>query len=188
MKIFVEVMDKRHWRFYTEPQPVDQPQAPGTEFKRGLFRRLELAYETTRRAIDQTDRGLLLKLGQVVRYLESKIDPEESLMKRLRKAESLEVVYPARFKESLVRRRFAKFIRRRGRHHWRGFIMNFFLLPVTGAMMLLPGPNVFFGWNAFRLISHYLAREGVRRVQSGQCQLRFVSNHQTSDIREQISV
>jgi hypothetical protein len=181
MKIFVEVKDKRHWRFYMELDPADQALTPNIEPKHWFLRKLEEVYETTRRAIEHADNRIVLRLRQVIRYLESRIDPNESLMKRLRKAEVVEIIYPAPFKESLVRRRFLRFIRRQSRHHQRWMIINFLLLPVTGAMMLLPGPNVFFGWNAFRLISHYLAREGGQRVKAERCQLRFVPKSAVGD-------
>jgi hypothetical protein len=182
MRILVEVRDKRHWRFYEESRVVDQPEAPGIEPRHWFLIKLEVAYENTKRASDQADSGFLFRLRQVIRYLESHISPNESLMKRLRKADVVEVVYPAKFKESLVRRRFLKFIRRQGRHHLRWLILNALLLPITGAMMFLPGPNVFFGWNAFRLISHYLAREGGRRVHTERCQLRFIPDEQLAEV------
>jgi hypothetical protein len=60
-------------------------------------------------------------------------------------------------------------------HHLRWLLVNIMLLPVSSIMMLLPGPNVFFGWNAFRLISHHLAREGGKRVLNGQCNLELIA-------------
>jgi hypothetical protein len=174
LRVFVEVEDRRRLHFYLPTRLVDQSQAPDVEPKHWFLKKLEAAYAAARSAVQNADRGLLRLLGRLIQYLESNIGPEEAVMKQLRKADIVEVVYPPRLQEKWVRRHFRRFIRRRLHYHGRWLAITFLLLPVTGAMMVLPGPNVFFGWNAFRLVSHYLAREGGQRVQRGLCDVRFV--------------
>jgi len=170
----MELEDQRRCWFRLAAHPLDQPPDPNIESKHWFLRKLEGAYQTTLRAIESAESGLMLWLKKLIQYLESKIGLEEAVMKQLRKADVVEVVHPPQYQEKWVRRHFRRFTRRQLHYHQRWLVINFLLLPLTGAMMVLPGPNVFFGWNAFRLISHYLAREGGKRVQRGLCQIRFV--------------
>lgn len=52
----------------------------------------------------------------------------------------------------------------RSSYHTRWLYINTALLPVTAAAAVLPGPNVFFAWNAFRLFGHYQARRGAEEM------------------------
>jgi hypothetical protein len=172
IRIRVEV-DGRHCRFRLPSRPPDKLQAPDIEPKHRFLRKLESIYESSMQALDNADRGVLLHIKKLIRYLESHIGAEEPLMKQLRKADVVEIVYPPQSQEKWIRRMFRRFIRKQLRYHERWLVINFLVLPLTGVMMVIPGPNVFFGWNAFRLISHYLAREGGKRVQSGQCEIQL---------------
>jgi hypothetical protein len=173
LRIVVEVKDERECLFRLSSPLLEPLQDPEIEPKHWFLKRLEVAYESAMRTIERAESGLLLWLKKLIHYLESKIGPEEALMRQLRTADLVEIVYPSGYQEKWVRRHFRRFIRRQVHHHQRWLVINFLLLPLTGAMMLLPGPNVFFGWNAFRLISHYLAREGGQRVRRGRCEIRF---------------
>ncbi len=171
----VEVEGNRRCHFRLPPSSPDRSlDETEIEPKPRLLRKLESAYESAQQAIEAADHGILLLIKKIIRYLESKIDPGESVMKELRKADFVEVIYPPTLQEKWVRRMFRRFVRKQLHYHRRWLVFNSFLLPLTGAMMVIPGPNVFFGWNAFRLVSHYLAQDGGRRVQQGLCQARFV--------------
>lgn len=174
LRIVVEVKGNRECLFHLRSPSPERFSEPEIEPNHRFLKKLEVAYERARRAIDQAEGGLWLWLKALIHYLESRIDPAETLMKQLRHADVVEVVYPAAHPEKWVRRHFRRFIRQRVHHHRRWLVINFLLLPLTGVMMVLPGPNVFFGWNAFRLISHYLAWEGGQRVRRGLCEIRFL--------------
>jgi len=45
--------------------------------------------------------------------------------------------------------------------HVRSLRFNVLLLPLTALAFILPGPNVFLAWNAYRCWAHYQAREGA---------------------------
>lgn len=49
-------------------------------------------------------------------------------------------------------------------HHKRWFAINLVLLPVTSLAGILPGPNVFFYWNAFRTLAHYQSWRGAEHL------------------------
>lgn len=181
IRIRVDVRDRRPFFSLFSPEPAEFS-VPDLEPQRWFLRKLKSAYETTRRAIDRADGGLVLPVQRLIRYLESKIDPHESLLIQLRKAQRVVIIYPPSLGEKRVRRFFRRFISCQVRYHGRWMIIDFFLLPLTGAMAILPGPNVFFGWNAFRLIRHYLAYHGGRRVQRGLCQIQFVPDQTLLDV------
>ncbi|RMG53285.1 MAG: hypothetical protein D6723_07360 [Acidobacteria bacterium] len=180
IRIRVDVRGRRPFFSLSPPEPAELS-VPDLEPQRWFLRKLKSTYEATRRAIDRADGGLLLPVQHLIRYLESKIDPHESLLIQLRKAQVVEIIYPPSLGEKRVRRFFRRFINCQVRYHGRWMIVDFFLLPLTGAMAILPGPNVFFGWNAFRLICHYLAYDGGRRVQRGLCRIRFVPDQTLLD-------
>jgi hypothetical protein len=173
IRILVEIETERRCRFRLPTPSFDQSPSPDIEPRHWFLKKLDRAYETAMRAIETADHGLLLQLKRLIHYLQSKISPDEAVMKHLRKADIVEIVYPPQYQEKWVRRHFRRFVRRQFHHHQRWLVINFLLLPITGLMTLVPGPNVFFGWNAFRLISHYLAREGGKRVRSGLCEIQF---------------
>jgi hypothetical protein len=53
------------------------------------------------------------------------------------------------------------FLSSRRAFHTRWTYINLALLPLTACAFILPGPNVFFAWNAFRLYGHDQARRGA---------------------------
>src|SRR3954467_8174562 len=55
-------------------------------------------------------------------------------------------------------------IRKGGSQHQKMMYVWGAAVPLTSMMTVLPGPNVFLAWNAFRLYSHYRALQGVRHL------------------------
>jgi hypothetical protein len=174
MKIYLVVSEKNRWVFLSPTAEASRTDTGANERRPWYWRKLEAFYQNVRRALENAQSGLLLKMQLAIKRLESEIDPSEGMMKRMRQTKKIELVHPARFREHLVKRRFFRFLRRRTMYHTRWLLINLMLLPVSSLMMILPGPNVFFGWNAFRLISHHLAREGGKRVLSERCRLDLV--------------
>lgn len=174
IQVLVEIQNNRPCRFYLPPVAQDQVRASDIESRHWFLRKLEAAYESTRRAIDSAENGLLRWLRKHIEYLESQVDPAESLMRQLRGADIVELVHPSQFEHKKVRRFFRQFVRRRLLYHRQWLLINILALPLTGLMMFIPGPNIFFGWNAFRLVCHYLARDGGKRFVRGHCEIQFV--------------
>lgn len=174
MKIYLVVTEKNRWVFLSPAAEASQLETGSNERRPWYWRRLEAFSQNVRRALENAQSGVLLKMKLAIKRLESGIDPSEGMLKRMRRTKKVELVHPARFREQLVKRRFFRFLRRRTMYHTRWLLINLLLLPVSSLMMILPGPNVFFGWNAFRLISHHLAREGGKRVLSERCPLDLV--------------
>ncbi len=167
LSIRLEVGPDRQWRFVVREEALTPQEEEGARSR--FLRWLAHRYRSIRRDMSSTNRGWLKALDATLGRLESRIDPIETLLMQSRKAGSIFLSHPQGIRSPLVERRFRRAVRRGLRRSSRGILLNLLLLPFTAAMTLLPGPNVFFGWNAYRLISHYLAREGGRRIVGGDC-------------------
>ena len=66
--------------------------------------------------------------------------------------------------ERKIRRRFFFFLQKQRSKHIVLLILETLLLPVSGLMALLPGPNVFFGILALLLLTHWQALRGINRL------------------------
>ncbi len=186
MRVRLVIGPRNRWNFQAEPEGeveahLESPFSSGRVLAR-LWRRLLAEYHHARRAIETTERMRWIREG--FRRLETRIDPSESLLRQMRRATEVVLLYPEPLSAALVRRRFLRFLRRRSRAHARGIALNALLLPVTAAMAILPGPNVFFAWNAYRLIAHALARQGARRVLRGECALHVCAVAEAGVVRD----
>ena len=166
MRIWLRLDSRQRWSFQAEPEGEEQMRPPTSALAR-LWQRLLAEYHHARGAIETTERMAWIRA--LLRKLEARVDPSESLLRRMRTAAEIVLLHPDSLSAPLVRRRFFRFLRRRARAHARGVVLNALLLPVTAAMAILPGPNVFFAWNAYRLIAHLLAWRGARRVLRQEC-------------------
>jgi hypothetical protein len=175
MKIRLVIEGGARWAFRAEPEEEAEARAESRAGAQGvllrLWQRLLARYHAARQRIEAAERMRWIREG--LRRLEARSDPSESFMRRMRTASEVVLLYPESLSAALVRRRFLRFLRRRSRAHARGMVLTALLLPVTAAMAILPGPNIFFAWNAYRLIAHALARQGARRVLRGECALRL---------------
>ncbi len=189
MNIRLCIDPQNQWNFQAEPEggaegylthPEDRGRPPDSDafaipgiLLGRLWRWISTEYQRVRRVIETSDRMAWAR--HLLERLEARRDPSELLLRQMRTAPEIVLLHPGSLSASLVRRRFLRFLRRRARAHARGIVLNAVLLPVTAAMAILPGPNVFFAWNAYRLIAHVLARQGARRVLRGECPLRMRS-------------
>jgi hypothetical protein len=195
MNIRLSIDSRNRWSFHAEPEedrgglsedregiPIGDAPLISRSVLGRLWRWLSAEYQRVRRVIETSER---LAWGRrLLERLEARRDPSEPLLRQMRTAPEIVLLHPEGLSASLVRRRFLRFLRRRARAHTRGIALNVVLLPVTAAMAILPGPNVFFAWNAYRLITHILARQGARRVLRGECPLRMRSlTHASAPIR-----
>jgi len=178
LKIYLIQIQKHQWEFYWEDSRTElqQPEAQGPSLRSRFMQRLEAFYERTQRAINEAQSGILYLINRILNYLRYHIDPAEPLMKRLRTAEQIQMIYPSDVGEETTEREFSKFLHRKIRQHRRGIILNALLLPLTWILSLIPGPNVFLAWNAYRLISHILAYRGGKRAAAQQLSIEFIPN------------
>jgi hypothetical protein len=79
-------------------------------------------------------------------------------------ASELEIFHSGLRSERRIRTTFFFFIQRQRSKHLFLLIGETLLLPISGLMALLPGPNVFFGFLALIMYTHWMGMKGVNRL------------------------
>ncbi|MEW6367009.1 MAG: hypothetical protein AB1714_20460 [Acidobacteriota bacterium] len=97
------------------------------------------------------------------RWTESALAQERAL-KKARKASSIEVCYPSQLSPEDAAQLFARRVREEMKHHIIWLLIDFPLLIPASLAMFIPGPNVFFLFWAIRILGHYHAYEGGKRL------------------------
>lgn len=107
----------------------------------------------------------------VLRRLLSSITFEEKMLRKMPPAsvmDSVEVLFPDSTMEEIVEQDFKHLVDSKLDYHRRWMGMNALILPITLAAGVLPGPNIFFFWNVFRLYSHYQAFNSAKILTTKQ--------------------
>jgi hypothetical protein len=76
--------------------------------------------------------------------------------------ETVFIQYPENLSDKKVRRRFFFYLQKQKSKHVLLLIAETILLPISGLMALLPGPNVFFGVLALLMYTHWQALRGIQ--------------------------
>jgi len=109
---------------------------------------------------------LWIKAKKKLMLLPKRIMAQEQAFSRVRKLEEETILihHSGRLTEKKIKRRFFLFIQKQRTKHTILLIGESILLPVTGLMALLPGPNIFFGVLALVMITHWQALKGINRL------------------------
>lgn len=97
-------------------------------------------------------------------WLNRRPPPDEPLLRVLRRASALEVVYPSSMTESHARHEWHRYLGKRLREHLITLGWDLALAPFIALLMFVPGPNVIGYWFLYRILMHVLAMRGVWRV------------------------
>lgn len=73
--------------------------------------------------------------------------------------------HPSDLSSADARSSVLSFLAARSAYHARWQTINLVLLPLTSAAFIVPGPNVFLAWNAFRLYGHWTAGKAARQME-----------------------
>lgn len=101
-------------------------------------------------------------------------DPEESLLRRLRHADALQIHYPASSSDESARETWLAFVAKRRSRHLVGLLTNLIIVPFTLLLVPLPGPNVVGYWFAYRVLAHFWALLGLRRAHALHATIEFI--------------
>lgn len=105
------------------------------------------------------------------------LSQEQAFEKALKiEAEELEIFHSGLKSEKKIRTKFFFFIQRQRTKHVFLLIAETILLPISGLMAMLPGPNVFFGFLALIMYTHWLGIKGINKL--ARMEYRF-SSHET---------
>jgi hypothetical protein len=103
---------------------------------------------------------------QKLMLLPPRILRQEQAFEKIPRADSeaIGIHHSAAVSAKKIRRRFFFYLHKQRTKHLLLLIVETLLLPVSGLMALLPGPNVFFGFLALLMITHWQAFRGINRL------------------------
>jgi hypothetical protein len=80
------------------------------------------------------------------------------------KGEAIQIFHAGRLDEKKIKRKFFLFLQKQRSKHTLFLLAEGLLLPLSGLLALLPGPNIFFGILALIMITHWQALRGINRL------------------------
>ena len=142
MQFFFVLDHKEKYRFFSS-EPIQNIQVK--------FTRLEKLW-------DEAKKRLML--------LPKRILAQEQAFARVLKLEkdSIEILHSGRLEGKRLKLKFFLFLQKQRTKHLLLLIGEAILLPLSGLMALLPGPNIFFGVLALIMFTHWQAFKGINRI------------------------
>lgn len=151
--IFFFVRDYRHRYRYFSTEPVKQIQIKTSRWKE--------IWEAAKKK-------LMLLPQRTLRQ-------EQAFRKVLKSEERIvHIYYSEKFERRRIKTRFYFFLQKQRTKHIFLLIGETLLLPLSGLAGLLPGPNVFFGFLALLMVTHWQALKGINRTLKKECE--FISS------------
>jgi len=141
--IFFFVLDHSEKHRFFSSEPIQNIQVK--------FTRLEKLW-------DEAKKRLML--------LPKRILAQEQAFARVLKLEeeSIEILHSGRLDAKRLKMKFFLFLQKQRTKHMLLLIGEAILLPLSGLLALLPGPNIFFGFLALILFTHWQAFKGINKV------------------------
>jgi hypothetical protein len=160
-----------HGRFelYSEPpeDPVLDAHARATAgfWRRLLYRLDERWNEAVRLAMrpEVADGWFARVRDRAVRRTAESIAEQRTLWS-LRHFSDAALIYPSDLSESAAAAARDRLLRHARRHHGWGLTIDTTLFVASGVFVLIPGPNVFAYYFAFRVVGHYLSWRGATQA------------------------
>ncbi len=113
------------------------------------------------------------------------LSQEQAFEKVLKTApQEVSIVHAEGIAPKKIKRRFFFFLQKQRTKHILLLAGETILLPLSGLMALLPGPNVFFGFLALIMITHWQALRGINRLR--KISPRFVGSALLNDWEHKI--
>lgn len=171
MKIYLIDLGNGSHHFCPEgaASPAEGDAVQSKKLVRWFARKLENLEEVLR----TSERGVGPHVHRLWEWLKRRAHADESFLRRLRLAASLEVYHPASVSESDARLRWASYLGRNRARHMFWLVVNVLICPFTLLLIPLPGPNVIGFWFVYRAIAHLLALLGVLRARRRKTETSF---------------
>jgi hypothetical protein len=142
MKFFFVLDHREKYRFFSS-EPIQNIQVK--------FTRLEKLWEEAKKRLMLLPKRILAQEQAFARALKLEKD-------------SIEILHSGRLDEKRLKIKFFLFLQKQRTTHVLLLVGEVILLPVSGFMALLPGPNVFFGVLALIMFTHWQAFKGINRI------------------------
>lgn len=142
MKFFFVLDHQEKYRFFSS-EPIQSLQVK--------FTRLEKFWEEAKKRLMLLPKRTLAQEQAFARAL------------KLEK-NSMEILHSGRLDEKRIKIKFFLFLQKQRTKHILLLVGEVILLPVSGLMALIPGPNIFFGVLALILFTHWQAFKGINKV------------------------
>lgn len=186
MRVYFIHVYRRHWEFYPDEQADDTLVDPDADTaQKGWLPWLRRKITRTWQAVERPrPDGTKSRVRRILDTLNAKVDPTEPMLRRFRKANEVVVTYPSGISPQYARRRLRLLLLNKTATHRRWMIINAMMLPLTAAMTIVPGPNVFFAWNGYRLLAHLFALRGGQRVLTAQVPVAFLPSEELNALLE----
>ncbi len=142
MKFFFVLDHSRKYRFFSS-EPIQNIQVK--------FTRLEKLWVEAKKRLMLLPKRILAQEQAFARALKLNED-------------SMEIIHSGRLDEKRLKIKFFLFLQKQRTKHILLLIGEAILLPLSGLLALLPGPNIFFGVLALIMVTHWQAFKGINKV------------------------
>jgi hypothetical protein len=160
VKIYLLRLDEAHAFFYAEPGP-ELPVEPAPALSGSLIGWLDRKWRLWRQRLAEAES----RTGRVLRSLEHRmlrfVAADEAMLRTFRTAKPEILIHPENFPVATILRLWRHYLAREQRRHQFWLLINLVLLPPAVLLAVLPGPNIFGFWFAFRVAGHALALAGI---------------------------
>jgi hypothetical protein len=170
MEVFLVPLGPERYELYCEP-PRTEPESERSEESRGVFARMRLRFReilataehARNKGVDTASSGLWARLKvRMIRVIADKV-VEQRLLWHLRHCTEATLIYPSdHTAEAALERARSILARDRDKHRF-WLIVDAILLVLSGALMVIPGPNLIGYYFVFRVVGHALAWKGARQ-------------------------
>lgn len=113
----------------------------------------------------------------------AKRNRSEMLLKEMTSLTQMTVYYPTNLSEEEAQDIYQKIINAQVKKHKRWLIVDGTLLPISAILTLVPGPNVFMAYLAWRTLAHYKTKKGGEKAAT-ELEISFVKNYQLQRLFE----
>ncbi len=142
MKYFFVQDYRQKYRFFSS-EPIQNIQVK--------FTRLEKLWEEAKKRLMLLPKRILAQEQAFARALKLNED-------------NVEILHSGRLAEKRLKIKFFLFLQKQRTKHILLLVGEAILLPVSGLLALLPGPNVFFGVLALIMFTHWQALKGINKI------------------------
>ena len=182
MRIYFIHVYRRHWEFYPEEHVEESFDIEAEEAQRSWMRWVRNSVSRAWKSVEEAESGVRGRIRKVIDSLNSRVDPTEPMLRRIHAARTVEITYPSGISPHYVRRRLRLLLLNKTSIHRRWIYINTAILPLTMALTVIPGPNIFLAWNGYRLFSHIRAMRGGQRALTGQVPVTFTPSDELNDL------